>query len=184
MAKNSKGAGPSDVNQPGEPLHLQNAEVVPGSRPDSANVATTRVVEEADLSDEERERRTEKRREEKQARREERYGGVDEEQELSGTEREIQKEFEEDGDSTTSPLSPGVDPDEDEIDDPDEEDEAEADGASVTATAPAYEPADHTVAEVNAYLHERSEAGDDQEVDRVLRAEVAGRNRTGIVAGS
>lgn len=42
-----------------------------------------------------------------------------------------------------------------------------------------FDPADHTVAQVNAYL---ASAGEDERV-RVLAAEAEGRNRRGIVEG-
>jgi hypothetical protein len=45
--------------------------------------------------------------------------------------------------------------------------------------APQYDPADHTVAEVNDYLS--THADDPTEVDRVLNAERAGRARVGIL---
>ncbi len=42
-----------------------------------------------------------------------------------------------------------------------------------------YDPADHTVVEVNAKLRESSPI----EVDRILKAEREGRNRQGVVGG-
>lgn len=42
-----------------------------------------------------------------------------------------------------------------------------------------YDPSEHTVDEVNAHLAEV----DDAERDRILAAEAAGRNRTGITGG-
>lgn len=43
-----------------------------------------------------------------------------------------------------------------------------------------YDPGEHTVADVNAYVAARSAAGDSAEVQRVLDAERAGRNRKGV----
>lgn len=44
MAKISQQQGPSDARQPGEPLHLRQPEVVPGSNPERAQEATTAAV--------------------------------------------------------------------------------------------------------------------------------------------
>jgi hypothetical protein len=53
-------------------------------------------------------------------------------------------------------------------------------GEAAPEVSPApFDPADHTVGEVNAHLDEV----DADERARVLRAEAAGKNRRGIVAG-
>lgn len=167
MAKNSKASGPSDVNQPGVPLHLQNAEVVPGTSPEKANVATTLAVEEADLSDEERAERLEERQEAKAQEREE-----------------------------AEPEAPAedvdeLDLDEDELDDPEvEEDDADdlptpdEEVVGPTTSTVEYDPSVHTVDEVNTYLAEQLEEGNEEEVERVLALEQSstGKNRSGILS--
>lgn len=44
-----------------------------------------------------------------------------------------------------------------------------------------YDPAKHTVADVNGYLDEQREAGNEDEVARVLQLEAEGRGRAGIL---
>lgn len=45
---------------------------------------------------------------------------------------------------------------------------------------PLFDPADHTVEQIDQHLAEAAENGDVDEIERVLAAEAAGKNRTSI----
>ena len=55
--------------------------------------------------------------------------------------------------------------------------ESEADGEPDDV----FDPSKHSVAEVNSYLDKLDEEDDSDEIERVLAAEAAGKNRSGIV---
>lgn len=182
MAKNSREAGPSDLNQPGEPLHLLNAEVVPGTNPESAQIATTAAVLAQD---------------------DERAAGVAVAGDPAVVEpaQELVDGPEDDDDEDRDDVGTGEadvveDPDEDDDEDPDEVDdnpgevdevvpveepEDEVVTPGVTTSTIAYDPSLYNVVDVNAYLDRQLANGDDQEVRRVLDAELAGKSRAGVL---
>jgi hypothetical protein len=175
MAKISTQMGPSDSSQPGEPLHLLQAEIVPGSQPEKANEATTRAVGEASeeftpsdggfLSPEEEERRRlveestggdeEDEDEDDEERDSEELDGDDLDEERTGDERN-----EELVNETVAPATPPL----------------------VISTAP-YDPSAHTVAEVNAYLDSLDRDGDEYNAILEKESSVEGKGRLGILTG-
>lgn len=54
--------------------------------------------------------------------------------------------------------------------------------AYVAPDKPAYDPEEHTVTEVKAYLQEQREAGNEDEFDRVIESEQDSKNRAGVVS--
>lgn len=199
MAKIGKMNGPSDELQPGERLDLLQADVVPGSKPESANVATTAAVLNEASTEEQRhaaagagdgsvhaaaievlENQPE----------DQRPDFLDEEKAAEDTDGAKPAEDDDEDDKVqerqqeNAELLDGDDPDEDEDDEDDlpPADEVPSSGPSVVTTAQ-YDPSTHTVAEVNAYLDGLDRDG--EEYARVLDAESGpnGKGRVGVLDG-
>lgn len=170
MAKIAKDTGPSDARQPEEPLHLRQPEVVPGSSPESAQEATRAAV----------------------------VGSPDSELSDVQPQEEVDEE-----DLDLGPDDEGDD--EDDSDDPDSLAEAtgledqndpntveDPEGLLVDSNVvrtepptPAYDPGEHTVSEVGVQLDKLLAEDSDEsatEFYRIVDAERAGKNRTGITS--